>query len=52
MAKQSKATKKKTPMEELTKGYEAFIARKEVDPDGAAKFNKALKKAVKPRGAK
>ena len=50
-AKKVKATKK-TPMEELTKNYEAFIAGKEIDPNGAGKFNKALKKATKSRGAK
>jgi hypothetical protein len=43
---------KKTPMEELTKGYEEIISGKEIDPDGAAKFNKTLKKSVKSRGAK
>ena len=50
-AKKVKATKK-TPMEELTKNYEAFIAGKEIDPNGGTKFKKALKKATKSRGAK
>jgi hypothetical protein len=52
MAKAKKAAKKKTPMEELTKGYEELIAGKEIDPNGSAQFKKALKKAVKSRGAK
>ena len=39
-------------MEELTKGYEKFIEGKEGDPNGAAKFDKALKKAVKSSAAK
>ena len=47
-----KKPKKKTPMEKLTAGYEKFIKGKEVDPNGAAKFDKALKKAAKPRSAK
>jgi len=42
----------KTPMEELTKGYEEFIKGKELEPIRAAKFKKALKKAVKQRAAK
>jgi hypothetical protein len=39
-------------MEELTKGYEEFIAGKEVDPNGAGKFKKAIKKAVKSPSSK
>jgi hypothetical protein len=39
-------------MEKLTQGYEKFIEGKEVDPNGAEKFEKALKKAVKPRAVK
>jgi hypothetical protein len=52
MKGKGKKGKKKTPMEELTKGYEKFIEGKEIDPDGAEKFEKALKKAVKPPAAK
>jgi hypothetical protein len=52
MKRKPKKNKKKTPMEELTQGYEKFIEGKEVDPKGAEKFDKVLKKAVKPRSAK
>ena len=52
MGKKGKKKDKKTPMEELTKGYEKFIEGKEVDPQGAEKFDKVLKKAVKPPAAK
>lgn len=55
MAKAKKTTAKKTkktPMEELTNGYEEFIKGKKLDPNGSAKFKKALKKAVKPPAAK
>jgi hypothetical protein len=52
MKGKSKKDKKKTPMEELTKGYEKFIAGKEVEPNGRKKFEKAIKKAVKPPAAK
>lgn len=52
MAKKKKGDKK-TPMEELTKGYEEFIKGKELEKDGKEKFEKALKKATrKPRSAK
>jgi hypothetical protein len=52
MGKKGKKKEKKTPMEELTKGYEKFIEGKEVDPQGAENFNKALKKAVKSPSSK
>ena len=52
MSKGKKNTGKKTPMEELTKGYEKFIEGKEADPNGKAKFDKAIKKATKGRGSK
>ena len=39
-------------MEKLTEGYEKFIKGKELDPEGKKKFDKALKKAAKPRGSK
>ena len=41
--------KKKTPMEELTKGYEKFIEGKELNNKGAKQFEKALKKAATPK---
>jgi hypothetical protein len=44
-----KTRKKKTPMEKLTSGYEKFIKGKEVNKNGKVAFNKALKKAAKPR---
>jgi hypothetical protein len=52
MSKGKKKTGKKTPMEELTKGYEKFIEATEQDPDGKDKFDKAIKKATKQRGSK
>jgi hypothetical protein len=52
MNRKAKKDKKQTPMEKLTAGYEKFIEGKEVDPNGAKKFEKALKKATKPRAAK
>lgn len=52
MKKKGKKDDKLSPMEKLTKGYEKFMEGKEVDPDGAEKFDKALKKAVKPRASK
>lgn len=44
----------KTPMDKLTQGYEKFIKGKELVQGGKEAFNKAIKKAVKPkqRGAK
>ena len=46
-------TKKKVKsMKELTAGYEKFIKGKETNSNGKALFDKALKKAVKPRGSK
>lgn len=47
-----KGKNKKTPMEKLTSGYEKFIQGKEIDAKGKVKFEKALKKAAKPRGSK
>jgi hypothetical protein len=47
-----KGKKKKTPMEKLTEGYEKLMKGKEIDPNGKEKFEKALKKAAKPRSAK
>jgi hypothetical protein len=52
MKKKAKKEKKQTPMDKLTEGYEKFIEGKEIDPEGGKKFEKALKKAVKPRGSK
>lgn len=52
MGKKGKKDKHQNPMEKLTQGYEKFIEGKEVDPNGAEKFEKALKKAVKPPAAK
>lgn len=45
---------KKTPMERLTAGYEEFIKGRELKKDGLQAFQKALKKATKPkqRGSK
>jgi hypothetical protein len=51
MAKKGKS-KKATPMEKLTAGYEKLMEGKEADPNGKEKFEKALKKAAKPRSAK
>jgi hypothetical protein len=47
-------SKKKTPMEELTKGYEKFINGKKVNKNGEKEFQRTLKKAAtpKPRGSK
>ena len=41
-------------MEEVTKGYEAFIEGKKLKPNSKRLFEKALVKVVKPksRGAK
>jgi len=39
-------------MEKLTAGYEAFIKGKEVNKNGKNLFEKAIKKAAKPRSAK
>lgn len=46
------AKKKQTPMEKLTAGYEKFIKGKEVNPEGKELFEKAIKKAAKPRASK
>jgi hypothetical protein len=40
---------KATPMEELTKGYEDFIKRQALKQDGKQQFEKAIKKASKPK---
>jgi hypothetical protein len=52
MGKKGKKKDKKTPMEELTKGYEKFIEGKVADHKGAENFDKALKKAVKSPSSK
>lgn len=44
--------KETTPMEELTKGYEAFIKGKKVNANGKKIFTKTIKKAAKPRAVK
>lgn len=46
--------KKKTPMEQLTAGYEKLIQGKQINQDGKKAFNSTLKKAAKPkqRGSK
>lgn len=46
-----KSSKKKalTPMEKLTAGYEQFIKGQEVKSNGKKAFNKAIKKAAKPK---
>ena len=41
-----KKKKEKTPMEELTKGYEDFIKGKELNPKGKELFEKVIKKAT------
>ena len=43
------ANKKQTPMEKLTKGYEKFMEGQELKKNGKGAFNKAIKKAVKPK---
>jgi hypothetical protein len=43
------AKKKKTPMEKLTAGYEAFMKGKKAKKTGKSSFNKAIKKAAKPK---
>lgn len=52
MKKKPPKEKKDISMNELTKGYEKFMEGKELDPNGAKKFDKVLKKAAKPRGSK
>ena len=37
-------------MEKLTQGYEEFIKGKKLNKNGKKTFNKALKKAAKPKG--
>lgn len=43
-----------TPMEKLTQGYEKFIKGQELKEGGKKQFDKAIKKAAKPkqRGSK
>ncbi len=43
-----------TPMDKLTQGYEKFIKGKDFKENGKELFNKAIKKATKPkqRGSK
>ncbi|MEO8172267.1 MAG: hypothetical protein ABI581_04255 [Sediminibacterium sp.] len=43
-----------TPMQKLTQGYEKFIKGKETNSKGKELFDKAIKKAAKPkqRGSK
>lgn len=41
--------KKLSPMEKLTQGYEKFIEGKETNQGGKTTFNKAIKKAAKPK---
>ena len=41
--------KDKTPMEELTKGYEDFIKGKKVNKNGKSVFNNTIKKAANPK---
>ena len=38
-----------TPMEKLTQGYEKFIKGRELVQGGKDAFNKAIKKAAKPK---
>lgn len=47
-----KKKERKTPMEKLTAGYEDFIKGKELNNKGRDLFDKAMKKAAKPRSAK
>ena len=50
----NKVKKKALSTAELTKNHEQFMKGKEVNPNNAALFEKALKKATKPkpRGSK
>ena len=43
------SSKKKTPVEKLTQGYEKFIKGKELKKDGGKLFEKTLKKAANPK---
>lgn len=45
-------SKKKTPMEKLTHGYEKFIKGKETKEISQGDFEKALKKVSKPKPKK
>jgi hypothetical protein len=40
---------KQTPMDKLTQGYEKFIKGQELKADGKKLFEKAIKKASKPK---
>jgi hypothetical protein len=44
------SSKKQTPMEKLTQGYEKFIKSRELSKEGKQAFDKAIKKAAKPKG--
>jgi len=50
----SRKNNKQTPMEKLTQGYEKFIKGKEASDHVKEQFDKAIKKASKPkeRGSK
>lgn len=39
-------------MDKLTENYKEFIKGKELNPKGKELFEKAIKKAVKPRSSK
>jgi len=41
--------KKNRTMMDVTKGYEAFIKRKELNSNGTELFNKVLRKAATPK---
>lgn len=43
------ASKKQTPMDKLTQGYEKFIKGQELKKDGKTSFDKTIKKAAKPK---
>ncbi len=48
----AKASKKLTPMEKLTAGYEKFIEGKKTTSKGKKVFEKTIKAASKPHGSK
>lgn len=48
----AKNKKEPIPMDRLTAGYEKFIKGKEINNNGRIAFDKAIKKASKPRSAK
>lgn len=47
-----KSAKKDKTMEEVSKGYEEFIKRKELNKKGAQLFERTLRKAAKPNPKK